>query len=185
MSGNDLKASVFDSDVLSAIRAIKGTNPGFITNDTGYKENCQRSVIAYEARRRGYDVIAKPISLNKCDSLPYTSSSEGWPAAYENYKLEYCSADTAEHAKQKVEALMKSYGDKSRAIVKVDWLCRNKGHLFIAENRKGVIYFVDPQMGCLDASWYFDFIDPMSVVLLRTDILAFTKLSEKCFEVER
>ena len=84
-------------------------------------KNCQRCVVAYEARRRGYDVIAKPRILNCSDPLPYMTNPLGWPAVYKNRRLESCAADTGEQAKKKVEALMKSYGDKSRAVGHVAW----------------------------------------------------------------
>lgn len=110
------------------------------------------------------------------------TNPSGWPAVYKDRRLESCADDTGELAKKKIEALMKSYGDKSRAIVKVDWLMRNKGHLFIAENQNDVIYFVDPQMGSLDAAWYFHYINPHSVVIMRTDQTDFTDLVNLCFE---
>lgn len=77
---------------------------------------------------------------------------------------------------------MKSYGDKSRAVVKVDWFMRNRGHLFIAENQDDVIYFVDPQTGSLDAAWYFRYISPHSVIVMRTDQTNFTELVNLCFD---
>lgn len=106
----------------------------------------------------------------------------GWPAVYKNRRPESCAADTGELAKKKVEALMKSYGDKSRAVVNVDWFMRNRGHLFIAENQDDVIYFVDPQTGSLDAAWYFRYINPHSVIVMRTDQTNFTELVNLCFD---
>lgn len=84
--------------------------------------------------------------------LPYMTNPSGWSAVYKDRRLESCASDTGELAKKKIEALMKSYGDKSRVIIKADWLMRNKGHLFIAENQNDVIYFVSPQTGSLDAA---------------------------------
>lgn len=167
---------------LSIISDIKATNPGYSSHTFEYMENCQRCVTAYEARRRGYSVIAKPRILSRTDPLPYMTNPFGWPAVYKNHKLESCAADTGELAKKKIEALMKSYGDKSRAIVKVDWFMQSKGHLFIAENQNGVVYFVDPQTGSLDVAWYFHYINPRSVVLMRTDQADFTDLVNLCFE---
>lgn len=77
---------------------------------------------------------------------------------------------------------MRSYGDSSRAIVKVDWLMQRKGHLFIAENRKNTIYFVDPQTGELDVAWYFFYADPHSIVVMLTDQSDFTNLVLQCLE---
>lgn len=114
--------------------------------------------------------------------LPCMTNLLGWPAVYKNRRPESCAADTGELVKKKVEALMKSYGDKSRAVVKVDWFMRNRGHLFIAENQDDVIYFVDPQTGSLDAAWYFRYINPHSVIVMRTDQTNFTELVNLCFE---
>ena len=74
------------------IEAIKSTNPQFHPHNPAFTENCQRCVSAYEARRRGYNVIAKPRILDGTDSLPYMDSEKGWPAVYQDYKLETISA---------------------------------------------------------------------------------------------
>ena len=165
------------------IEAIKATNPQFDTHSPRFMENCQRCVSAYEARRRGYDVIAKPHILTEADSLPYMNSEKGWPAVFQDYKLESCAALTPELAKRKEESLMKAYGDGSRAIVKVNWRLRYKGHVFIAENQKQTICFLDPQMGSIDVSLYFRYADPASIVVMLVDHLQFTELVGQCFDV--
>lgn len=175
-------SNTLEARELSIIADIKATNPRFSTHTLEYTENCQRCVVAYEARRRGYNVIAKPRILSRTDPLPYMAHPFGWPAAYKNQKLESCAAATGNLARKKVEALMESYGDKSRAIVKVDWLMKNKGHLFIAENQNDIIYLVDPQTGSLDVTWYFNYINPNNVVIMRTDKTEFTELASLCFE---
>lgn len=163
--------------------AIKATNPQFHTHSPAFMENCQRCVSAYEARRRGYNVIAKPCILGRTDSLPYMNSEKGWPAVYQNYKLESCAASTSEQAKKKVEDLMKAYGDGSRAIVKVNWLLHCKGHVFIAENQEQTICFLDTQTGSISVAWYFRYADPASVVVMRIDQLHFTELIGQCFDI--
>ena len=42
--------------------AIKGANPFYNTSgaEGDFSQNCQRCVVAYELRRRGYDVVALP-----------------------------------------------------------------------------------------------------------------------------
>ncbi len=59
------------------VEAIKATNPQFRTHDPAFTENCQCCVSAYEARRRGYNVIAKPRILTGADSLPYMNGEKG------------------------------------------------------------------------------------------------------------
>lgn len=166
----------------AAMDAVLCTNPGFSTHDPEYTENCQRCVVAYEARRRGVDAIAKPILFDRPDALPYMVDKAGWPAVFTDHKVEYCHADSAEQAKQQVEAIMRIYGDASRAIVKVDWIGQHKGHLFMAENRHGTVFFVDPKTGALDVSWYFFFASPRSVAVMRIDNTEFTELVMQCIE---
>ena len=40
--------------------AMLDTNPNYNGDYKEFSENCQRVVVAYEARRRGYDVQAQP-----------------------------------------------------------------------------------------------------------------------------
>lgn len=174
-----IKGEKADSPI---VEAIKATNPQFWTRNPAFTENCQRCVSAYEAQRRGYDVVAKPRILTGTDSLPYMNSEKGWPAVYQDYRLESCAALTPELARGKVESLMKAYGDGSRAIVKVNWQLRYKGHVFIAENQEQTICFLDPQTGSVDVSWYFRYADPASIIVMRIDHLQFTELIRQCFE---
>ncbi|MDE7332460.1 MAG: hypothetical protein K2O16_09485 [Lachnospiraceae bacterium] len=73
---------------LSTIADIKAMNPGFSTHTHEYMEKCQRCVVAYEVRRRGYDVVAKPRILSCTDPLPYMTNPLGWPAVYKDRRLE-------------------------------------------------------------------------------------------------
>ena len=48
---------------------LKMTNPKYNINSPEYRQNCQRCVCAYEMRRRGFDVTAKPKILDGTDIL--------------------------------------------------------------------------------------------------------------------
>lgn len=161
---------------------LKASNPLFSTHKALYTENCQRCVMAYELRRRGYSVVARPYLPDGADLLPYMNRRYGWPAVFEKQIMTDCSAVSQEQAKENIERQMRVYGNGSRAIVKVDWLNRARGHLFMTENLEGAIYFVDPQTGSADVAWYFQYADPRHVVILRTDCVKFTKLVRLCCE---
>ena len=161
---------------------LKGLNPQFSTHQSAYTENCQRCVVAYEVRRRGYSTIAKPYICGGTDPLPYMNLQYGWPAVFREQMLTNCSALTREQAQENIERQMRLFGNHSRAIVKVRWPHRAKGHLFMAENIEDVIYFVDPQTGDDDVSWYFQYIDPNYVAIMRTDCVRFTGLVRQCCE---
>lgn len=119
--------------VMSMAKASKGTNPHFSRDYDAYSSNCQRCVLAYEARRRGYDVTALPTYSG--DLLPYGG----------DYLKALSSPNTVSVGKsvRKLESEMKSYGNGSRAIVHVS--AGHNGHVFIAENVNGKIKYVDPQ----------------------------------------
>lgn len=127
------------------VEALRGAPPKFCTHNPGLMGNCQRCVAAYEARRRGCEASAKPRIFREADSLPFMNGKKGWPAIYQNYKLESCAAPTPELARGKVEALMKLYGNGSRAVVKLNWRLTPNGHVFIAENQEETVCFLDLQ----------------------------------------
>ena len=103
---------------------LKASDPLFSTHKASYMENCQRCVMAYELRRRGYSVVAQPYIPDGADMLPYMDRRYGWPAVFEKQIITDCSAVTQAQAKENIERQMRAYGDGSRAIVRVNWLSR-------------------------------------------------------------
>lgn len=159
---------------------LKDLNPYYATRVLAYTENCQRCVVAYEVRRRGYFTLAKPYLGGRADLLPYMDAQQGGPAVFQGQTAANCGALTQKQAQENVEHQMHLFGNHSRAIVKVNWLHRIKGHLFMAENIDDAIYFVDPQTGDDDVSRYFQHIDPNRVVIMRTDCARLTRLAQQC-----
>ncbi len=152
-----------------------------------YKQNCQRCVSAYEARRRGYDVTASERIFDGTDTLPIMTDQKGWENVYENgiANLKTPVGSKSATVKQSIESMMSSYGDGARAIVRVRWQDHGD-HVFIAEQVNGVTQFIDPQLGQRDCSHYFNAgrIKPASTRLLRIDDKAFTDLIEKCIVIK-
>lgn len=161
---------------------LKGLNPYFITHTPAYTENCQRCVIAYEVRRRGYSAHAKPYIGSKKDFLPYMDQRYGWPAVFQKQVAANCGALTSKEVQENIERQMRRYGNHSRAIVKINWLYQPQGHLFIVENIDDMIYFIDPQTGDCDVSRYFQYIDPARVIIMRSDCVKLTDLVKQCCE---
>lgn len=118
---------------MSAMKASAGTNPHYSPAYDAYSSNCQRCVLAYEARRRGYDVTALPTYTG--DLLPYD----------EDYLRGLSDPETVDvgKSKRKLEKEMRSYGNGARAIIGVSK--GYDGHVFIAENVNGKIVYIDPQ----------------------------------------
>lgn len=98
-----------------------------------FSENCQRAVVAYEARRRGYKVTAQP--TYEGDKLPQIVKSNGrWQGAFKGAKTEMVSGKNAKEVQKNIESKMKQYGNGSRAVVGVQWK-NGGGHVFNVERK--------------------------------------------------
>lgn len=131
--------------------AVKGANPNY-SRGSAYGVNCQRCVQAYEFRRRGYDVVARP--------KPSTNNIISWgsecfiqPGAYQ-YSYQAYALNQTEAAVKKVLA---NAPDGSRFSIYIKWkrTYGRSAHVFIAEKTGGVVHYLDPQTGNMDASDYF------------------------------
>ena len=131
--------------------AVKGANSNY-SRGSAYGVNCQRCVQAYEFRRRGYDVVAKP--------KPSTNNIISWgsecfiqPGAYQ-YSYQAYALNQTEAAVKKALA---NAPDGSRFSIYIKWKRTYGGsaHVFIAEKTGGVVHYLDPQTGNMDASDYF------------------------------
>ena len=131
--------------------AVKGANPNY-SRGSAYGVNCQRCVQTYEFRRRGYDVVAKP--------KPSTNNIISWgsecfiqPGAYQ-YSYQAYALNQTEAAVKKALA---NAPDGSRFSIYIKWKRTYGGsaHVFIAEKTGGVVHYLDPQTGNMDASDYF------------------------------
>lgn len=131
--------------------AVKGANPNY-SRGSAYGVNCQRCVQAYEFRRRGYDVVAKP--------KPSTNNIISWgsecfiqPGAYQ-YSYQAYALNQTEAAVKKALA---NAPDGSRFSIYIKWKRTYGGsaHVFIEEKTGGVVHYLDPQTGNMDASDYF------------------------------
>lgn len=129
---------------MSTDRAVLGANPYYNNGDNReYSENCQRAVIATEARFRGYNVIAQPTYDG--DTMP---NGTNYANNFQGAKVQYISRTTANAATKDVENQMRQYGDGARAILGVEWKGRNAGgHVMNVIQRNGKTYVYDGQTG--------------------------------------
>lgn len=149
-------------------RAAEGTNPHYNRSYDAYSSNCQRCVLAYEARRRGYDVTALPTYSG--DMLPYSGD---YLKALSNPQQVNVGK-----SKQKIVQQMKQYGAGSRAIIRVS-KANGSGHVFIAENVGGKITYVDPQTNSRYRDLNLSRVSNAAVV--RIDNQQFTEYAKNAF----
>ena len=156
----------------------KNANPDFEKKDSA-KINCQACVIAYEARRRGYDVEA---TLNTRGSVN-SAVSRDWTCPLVDPKTGIprqatpVSGGTAEKVYKWLEQNVKP---GERYILECIWKGRGSGHVQNLEIVDGKMRIVDAQSGkILEGESLKARINQMSLrgdkvpTLLRTDDLAF------------
>ena len=162
--------------------ALLRVNPNYNRTYAEYSMNCQRCVVAYELRRRGYDVEALPTyEGDKAPTIAYYNKNaktyEGrWKGAFRNAKTINVGAE-GNNAKaeakviKNIEKQMRGFKKGSRGVVQV--LYRGGGgHVFNVENTGKGIVFYEAQTGKVKnmKSFMMD-VDTKSVNLVRTDNL--------------
>lgn len=153
---------------MSTERAVMRANPFYDGSYGEYSENCQRAVIATEARMRGYDVIAQPTYDG--DTMP---SRTEWMKAFKGAKEDYVGKSTASATQRAVENQMKQYGDGSRAVLGLAWK-GGGGHVINVFQKNGKTYYYDGQIGAkYDPKELFSAIKTKNTDLIRVDNLDF------------
>lgn len=145
----DLKSALGSKkDPFSLSDALSLTNPNYPS--PGYSDNCTRCVVAYELRRRGYDVTALPtyggdkwmdVSINN------VAAADRWKGAFRGSRTERVGSGSAAKTIDNIKQHMKMYGSGSRAVVNIRYADTEINHVFNVENVNGRILFLDAQSG--------------------------------------
>ena len=158
-------------------QASRGANPHYSSAFSEYSENCQRAVVAYELRRRGYDVVAQPTyRSDTMGRVVHVDSRKGtyhsrWSGAFRGAKPENVGGRTGSKMIDRLDSKMASYGEGARAVVQVQWK-KGGGHVFVAERKNGRTVYIDPQVNKrYTANYIASSVRPGSVNLVRTDNL--------------
>ena len=111
-----------------------------------YRSNCTHCSIAYELRRRGLDVKAKPIEKNGI--MQYR-----WPRYLEmSGGIKYIPKSVRRDAlKNEMISEMVKAGEGARFQVRWGWTSVS-GHATTAEIRNGEVIFIDPQTGMVEVN---------------------------------
>lgn len=188
-SGNPLGTRVYDNlndalgkkgRVMNPERATMGANPNYSPLYSEYSENCQRCVVTYEARRRGYDVVAQPTYQG--DTMPY---GDNYLQNFVGAKREDVSARNTKGVLKNVQNKMAGYGNGSRGIIEVHWQ-GGSGHVFNCEQKGGKTIFRDAQTGhSYKPENVFKKVKPGSVRITRVDNLDFAEYAAKSFTKDK
>ena len=158
------------------ISYANGDGKGF-----GRMMNCQRCVVAHEARMRGYDVTAR---LSWGDDDPMRRV-ESLLKVFDSPEVYRCKGKTIAEIERFIADKMTAWGVNSRAFVWFEWdktkVFLDDGHVIVTQlNENGFVNFGDPQtrqigaIRCLNAAKFG------SIVIMRVDGLNFTDLVKRC-----
>lgn len=171
------KMRVFAETPSSAARKV---NPNF-TKGVEWQENCQRCVPAYEMRRRGYDIQAKPAPIvNGAFPPDDLAWGDNWQKPFKNMAVQHIPASV--DPKDVISKQMKKWGDGARCEIRVIWKNVNYGHVFSAEQANGHTLFLDPQSGASGSkveAW-FNLVKKGEVYFARIDNLIPADIIKEC-----
>ena len=176
--------------------AVVETNPFHSYDYREFSQNCQRCVVAYELRRRGYDVTALPTYPgDKLPQIAYIDSKNNiyaarWRGAFQNAKTENVGVKgnnpgAEKQVMQNIADKMHGYGDGSRAVIQI--LYRGGGgHVFNVENQGGRIVYVEAQTGKIkDMARTMMSVKTDSVNIVRVDNLRLSDRARNFVEPSR
>lgn len=135
-------------------QAAVATNPHYDTGKYEWTYNCQRCVVAWEMRYRGYDVTAKP-RLSAEDDIVFKDAND-WRKCFKGFEWEsldyyYPEDPTQTYRDIELEVLKNPCG--SRFIFSIQWMKHRwqdkaSRHAFIGViNDKHELEYYDPQSG--------------------------------------
>lgn len=118
---------------------VKMINPGFRNFDLNTKNNCVLCSVAFDMRRRGYDVAA-----NKASYGYLRESISNW---YPKAKLENVQSTSRLNPGKDLRDTLLKQGDGARGCVFVRWNGTRSGHAMAYEVSGGKMHLYDGQTG--------------------------------------
>lgn len=121
-------------------------NPNF-KKGGGYTTNCQTSVVAYELRRRGYDVEALPNFKGSMLDVLSHNTRLAWVNRSTGKAPDYITPAQPTCAKS-FDWIKENLKPKNRYTIEFQWKSKAVGHIVhIFKNKDGVLSIYDPQNG--------------------------------------
>ena len=152
----------------STDQAMKGSNPNYKKNipvslygsKEDYTNNCANSVVAFEMRRRGYDVTACSLGDNKkLKKDPFSA----WIGRKPN--------KTTGTGLEEIFDYMKEADDGTRIEIAIRYKNQTKGHTFISEKNGEDILLLDPQRNIILDESIFTKAEENATLFMRIDDL--------------
>lgn len=132
----------------------KKCNPNYDENVDDYSCNCQRSIVAYIMRRRGFDVQAKPYIVDDAfNESARNQDDDGWTLAFVGLKTEKMRLGKRPDIPSVSRYIRHKFYKDGDGVYVVRYFKGNvnplfsNGHVIIADVKKGTPTYIDPQKG--------------------------------------
>ena len=131
---------------------MKIVNPGWENKDGGSQMNCPGTSMAYEMRRRGYEVTAKEthlgLPMDQLSSFFKDPEVYNVQPAYDNVYIDETNSYFNEGLAVSVYDQMKREDEGSRGVAWINWYPEGTGgHIFNYEVENGEVVIYDGQTG--------------------------------------
>lgn len=140
--------------------SLRSVNPNYTSKNESYKTNCTNCVSAYEMRKRGYNVTARPATKNHYLSR---HPEEAW--------IDPSVKTASGSGLDDIISTVGNWPENARAEIAVTWKGSSKGHVFVAEKENGKIRFYDVQSGEKISSKIFSYVEEGKTIFWRIDNL--------------
>ena len=134
--------------------SAKKCNPNYDENVDDYSCNCQRSIVAYIMRRRGFDVQAKPYLVDDAfNESARNQDDDGWTLAFVGLKTEKMRLGQRPSIPSVSRYIRNKFYKEGDGVYVVRYFKGNtnplfsNGHVVIADVKKGTPTYIDPQKG--------------------------------------
>lgn len=145
----------------SIYQDLAAINPDF--PQPGHNFNCGNCTIAYELRRKGYDVEAQAGK-----NMYLGDFVDMFDGAKVQRSAVLSTTEDARVMAQKIEQDILSWGESARGAIRGNWLRDGNGHYFSVEVSGGKVIFVDGQIG-KDNVRYLELMNPHDIDYVRLD----------------
>ena len=132
----------------------KKCNPKYDEKVDEYSNNCQRCIVAYIMRRRGFDVQAKPYLMDDAfNESAKNDSDDGWTLAFVGLKTEKIRIGKRLDIPSVSRYIKNKFNKEGDGIYVVRYFKGNinplfsNGHVIVADVKNGVPRYYDPQNG--------------------------------------
>ena len=146
-----LKTQALGEVVTDPAQIVKKTNPKWTTG-RAYQNNCTNCVTAYDLRKRGYDVEAKPLSRGRATAQIVAEYAD---ETGERLRLGGAIGRENRVAKNRItQHIIDNQPVGSHGFIRGQWGQSSSGHVWVWERTDTGVRYIEPQDGTVDPDYF-------------------------------